>query len=87
MALRDAIDNFYERLVQDAIAATQEDTDTADYLVDVMCVALNRLPSRYYRHSIDMLFYLADEELKEMKQTSLAAVQAARVFVSEHQRE
>jgi hypothetical protein len=87
MALRDAIDNFYERLVQDAIAATQEDTDTADYLVDVMCVALNRLPSRYYRHSIDMLFYLADEELKEMKQTSLAAVKSARVFVNEHQRE
>jgi hypothetical protein len=87
MALRDAIDNFYERLVQDAIAATQEDTDTADYLVDVMCVALNRLPSRYYRHSIDMLFYLADEELKEMKRISLAAVKSARVFVSEHQRE
>ncbi len=87
MALRDAIDNFYERLAQDAIVATQEDTDTADYLVDVMCVALNRLPGRYYRHSIDMLFYLADEELKEMKATTLAAVKEARVFVSEHKRE
>ncbi|HTN33480.1 MAG TPA: late competence development ComFB family protein [Marinobacter sp.] len=87
MALRNAIDNFYERLAQDAIVATQEDTDTADYLVDVMCVALNRLPGRYYRHSIDMLFYLADEELKEMKATTLAAVKAARVFVREHQRE
>jgi hypothetical protein len=87
MALRDAIDNFYERLVQDAIVATQKDTDTTDYLVDVMCVALNRLPSRYYRHSIDMLFYLADEELKDMKANTLAVVEAARVFVQEHQRE
>lgn len=87
MALRDAIDNFYERLVQDAVAATEEETDTADYLVDVMCLALNRLPSRYYRHSIDMLFYLADEELREMKERSLAAVIAARVFVLEHKRE
>ncbi|MCM0612536.1 late competence development ComFB family protein [Marinobacter sediminum] len=87
MSLRDAIDNFYERLVQDAIEATREETDTTDYLTDVMCVALNRLPSRYYRHSIDMMFYLADEELKDMKQKSLAAVKTARGFVKEHQRE
>ena len=65
MSLRDAIDNFYERLVVDAIEATREASDTADYLTDVMCVALNRLPTRYYRHSIDMMFYLADEELKD----------------------
>jgi succinylarginine dihydrolase len=87
MSLRDAIDNFYERLVVDAIEATREESDTADYLTDVMCVALNRLPTRYYRHSIDMMFYLADEELKEMKQKSLAAVKEAREFVREHQRE
>jgi succinylarginine dihydrolase len=87
MSLRDAIDNFYERLVVDAIDATREESDTADYLTDVMCVALNRLPSRYYRHSIDMMFYLADEELKEMKQNSLTAVKEAREFVKKHQRE
>nr|WP_297401835.1 late competence development ComFB family protein [uncultured Marinobacter sp.] len=87
MSLRDAIDNFYERLVADAIDATREDADTADYLTDVMCVALNRLPTRYYRHSIDMMFYLADEELREMKDRSLAAVKDARVFVTGHQRE
>lgn len=86
MSLRDAIDNFYERLVLDAIEATRESSDTADYLTDVMCVALNRLPARYYRHTIDMMFYLADEELKEMKEKSLAAVKQARDFVSSHQR-
>ena len=87
MSLRDAINNFYERLVLDAIDATREESDTADYLTDVMCVALNRLPARYYRHSIDMMFYLADEELKEMKRKSLTAVEGAREFVREHQRE
>ncbi|KMQ73904.1 late competence development ComFB family protein [Marinobacter subterrani] len=87
MSLRDAIDNFYERLVVDAIDATREEADTADFLTDVMCVALNRLPTRYYRHSIDMMFYLGDEELKEMKQKSLAAVKDARGFVRGHQRE
>lgn len=86
MSLRDTIDNFYERLVADAIEVTLEESDTVDYLADVMCVALNRLPTRYYRHSIDMLFYLADEELKEMKQKSLTAVKEARDFVREHQR-
>lgn len=87
MSLRDAIDNFYERLVVDAIDATREEGDTADFLTDVVCVALNRLPPRYYRHSIDMMFYLGDEELKDMKEKSLAAVQDAREFVREHQRE
>ncbi len=87
MSLRDAIDNFYERLVLDAIDAPREESDTADYLTDVMCVALNRLPARYYRHTIDMMFYLADEELKEMKEKSLAAVRQARDFVRQHQRE
>jgi len=87
MSLRDAIDNFYERLVLDAIDATREESDTADYLTDVMCVALNRLPARYYRHTIDMMFYLADEERKEMKEKSLAAVRQARDFVRQHQRE
>ncbi|MCK2149907.1 MULTISPECIES: late competence development ComFB family protein [Marinobacter] len=87
MSLRDAVDNFYERLVLDAIDATRQEADTTDYLTDVMCVALNRLPNRYYRHSIDMMFYLADEELKTMKEKSLAEVMAARDFVREHQRE
>ncbi|HEA51958.1 late competence development ComFB family protein [Marinobacter antarcticus] len=87
MSFRDAIDNFYERLVMDAIDATRQPGDTADFLTDVMCVALNRLPPRYYRHTIDMMFYLADEELGGMKDKSLAAVQNARDFVIEHQRE
>ncbi|GGE79011.1 hypothetical protein GCM10011533_34170 [Streptosporangium jomthongense] len=87
MSFRDAVDNFYERLVMDAIDATREPGDTADYLTDVMCVALNRLPPRYYRHTIDMMFYLADEELSVMKEKSLAAVRFARDFVREHQRE
>ncbi|WP_100641424.1 late competence development ComFB family protein [Marinobacter salexigens] len=87
MSFSNAIDNFYERLVMEAIETTREPGDTVDYLTDVMCVALNRLPSRYYRHTIDMMFYLADEELRGMKEKSLASVKSARDFVREHQRE
>lgn len=87
MSLRDAIDNFYERLVADAIDETREEDDKADFLTDVMCVALNRLPARYYRHTIDMMFYLGDEEFKEMKTKAREAVKDARAFVKSHQRE
>ncbi|MFN2360059.1 MAG: late competence development ComFB family protein [Marinobacter sp.] len=87
MSLRDAIDNFYEPLVADAIDETREKEDSQDYLTDVLCVALNRLPAKYYRHSIDMMFYLADGELETMKTQSLAAVREAREFVKAHQRD
>ena len=60
MSLRDAIDNFYEPLVAEAIDETRGDGDSQDYLTDVMCVALNRLPAKYSRHSIDMMFYHID---------------------------
>lgn len=87
MSLRDAIDNFYEPLVAEAIDETREEGDNQDFLADVMCVALNRLPAKYYRHSIDMMFYLADGELETMKKSSLAAVKEAREFVKAHQRD
>lgn len=87
MSLRDAIDNFYEPLVAEAIEESREEGDNQDFLADVMCVALNRLPAKYYRHSIDMMFYLADGELETMKKNALAAVREARAFVKAHQRD
>lgn len=87
MSLRDAIDNFYEPLVAEAIEKTREEPDNQDYLADVMCVALNRLPAKYYRHSIDMMFYLADGELETMKKSALTAVREAREFVRAHKRD
>lgn len=87
MSLRDVIDNFYEPLVAEVIEETRESSDNQDYLADVMCVALNHLPAKYYRHSIDMMFYLADGELETMKKNALAAVQEARAFVRAHKRD
>lgn len=87
MSLLDAIDNFNERLVADAVEATREEEDGADFLADVMCVALNRLPPRYYRFAIDMRFYLPDQEMQEMNEKARAAVVEARAFVRSHQRD
>lgn len=86
MSLRDAIDNFYEGLVAEAVELSREQGDGEDFLADVMCVALNRLPSRYYRFAIDMRFYLADQELLEMKEKARVAVAEARAFVGSHNR-
>ena len=87
MSLRDNIDNLYERLVAEAIEETREAGDDEDFLIDVMCVALNRLPSKYYRHSVDMAFYLADGQMDAMRAESLDAVKGARDFVNSNSRE
>ncbi|TBW53309.1 hypothetical protein EZI54_15095 [Marinobacter halodurans] len=87
MSLLDMIDNFYEGLVAEAIEETRKPDEDEDFLADVMCVALNRLPTRYYRHSIDMRFYLADPEMQEMRERVRAAVSESRNFVLKHQRE
>lgn len=87
MSLIDAVDNLYEKLVMDAIDETRQPGDSDDYLTDVICVALNRLPSKYYRHSVDMVFYLSEGEMDKMKKDSLGAVKDAREFVQEHRRE
>lgn len=87
MSLLDTIDNFYERLVADAVDDSRQDDEDEDMLADIMCVALNRLPPRYYRHKIDMMFYLADPEMQEMRAKVATAVAEARRFVKSHQRE
>jgi hypothetical protein len=87
MSLIDAIDNLYEKLVADAIDETRDPEDNEDFLADVICVALNRLPSKYYRHSVDMVFYMAEGEMDAMKKDSLGAVRDAREFVRSHKRD
>ncbi len=58
------VHNYYERLVFEAVAQRAEAYAdfTADMLADVACVALNRLPARYVRHDVDMMFYLTEPE-------------------------
>jgi hypothetical protein len=87
MSQIDAIENLYEKLVAEAIDKTQQPDDQEDFLTDVMCVALNRLPSKYYRHSVDMVFYMAEGEMDAMKKDSLGAVRDAREFVRSHKRD
>ncbi|MGP4844882.1 late competence development ComFB family protein [Marinobacter sp. 1Y8] len=81
MSLLDNINNFYERLVLEAIEDSMQEGEDEEFLSDVMCVSLNRLPPRYYRHKIDIMFYMADPELQEMREKVAAVVVEAKIFV------
>ncbi|MGQ7275775.1 late competence development ComFB family protein [Marinobacter sp. V034] len=81
MSLLDNINNFYERLVLEAIDDSMQEGEDEEFLSDVMCVALNRLPPRYYRHKIDIMFYMADPELQEMREKVANVVAEAKTFV------
>ncbi len=52
-----------------------------DLLVDVACVALNRLPPRYIRHQVDYVFYLSERERADSERQIAEAVDYAFGFV------
>ena len=62
----DQVHNYYERLVFEEVAARAHHTEyhdfTPDMLSDVACLSLNRLPARYVRHDVDLMFYLTEQE-------------------------
>lgn len=78
------IHNYYEHLVleymRDERLAESADKDS-DFLLDVACYALSKLPARYMRHEIDMAFYLTDDERKRMQQDVKKVVDDALVYI------
>jgi len=61
----ETISNFYERLVIDHINRICRERDLkldAGAQQDIACLALNQLPPRYVRHSIDAIFFIPDDE-------------------------
>lgn len=78
----DSIHNYYEHLVLEEIVKHSDRAhQDVDYLADVACVALNRLPPRYIRHDVDMTFFMSPQEMAEMEDKVTAAVKAAIVYV------
>ncbi len=74
------IHNHYEKLVFDEIQKYQKEKDKSydeGILEDVACLALNHLPARYVRYSVDIAFYLTSKEHADMNQDVLDAVKAA----------
>lgn len=85
----DSVENYYFRLVAQHVISEYGSAELADIpgaLEDMACLALNQLPPRYVRHTIDTAFYLSIEEQQEMIRAVKLAVERAAKFVAEHPR-
>ena len=79
------VHNYYERIVFEEVARQAVDFPdySADMLADVACVALNRLPARYVRHDVDMMFYLTENERHVIEDSVSEAMGFSFAFVGE----
>ncbi|MBI2749665.1 MAG: late competence development ComFB family protein [Burkholderiales bacterium] len=79
------VHNYFERLIFEEVARRSEvhPEFTSDMLGDVACVALNRLPARYVRHDVDMMFYLTEQERHAIEVSMDEVLQFAFAFVLE----
>ncbi len=79
-----SIHNYYEHLVFDHINRELVDRypdHDEDFFLDVACYALTRLPSRYIRHDIDMIYYLAAGEQEAMEKEVEEILNSAAEFI------
>jgi chlorite dismutase len=83
----DQVHNYYERLVFEEVARRSQEPEhmgfTADMLADVACLSLNRLPARYVRHDVDLMFYLTEPERQAMQQALDEVMQFSLALVRE----
>lgn len=79
----DFVHNYYERLVLQEAHNQSERIQRGDreFLADVACVALNRLPPRYIRHDVDMTFFMSPQDMMEIERKVAAAVSDALNYV------
>lgn len=83
----ESVKNYYETLVALEIREQLKENgsgEESDYSEDVACVALNKLPPRYVRHHVDLVYYLTDEEKMKMDNAVRIAVREAITFVNRH---
>lgn len=73
-----SITNSYEQLVLDQLFDTASDSfaepPSQELLADIMCLALNRLPARYVRHSIDFAAHLSSADGRALRAQVAEAV-------------
>lgn len=88
MSLLDNIQNYYETLVIESLAAQIEGQNVdEDVLTDVICIAMNHLPPRYIRHEVDMVYYTSPIEMQEIQDKADAAVKDALEYIHAHKRD
>jgi len=82
MSIRDQIHNYYEIKVVDAIAeiAGGRGYDN-DQLIDLACLALNNLPTRYFHHEVDLAFYMSAHEHEDINRRVRQAVTDSIAYI------
>ncbi|WP_086932950.1 late competence development ComFB family protein [Agarilytica rhodophyticola] len=84
----DSVHNYYEQMVFEQLSrAFKRASEDSEFLADAACVALNRLPPRYVRHDVDMTFFMTPNELDEMVNNVVRAVNEAVEYVESRERE
>ncbi len=81
--------NYYEALVAEELQKQlkgDKHIKDRDFVEDAACVALNRLPPRYVRHHVDLVYYLSDEEKLKMDESVHDVVKEAIKFVHDHRK-
>ncbi|HSC69188.1 MAG TPA: late competence development ComFB family protein [Cellvibrio sp.] len=84
----DFLHNYYEKLVVQEVHDQSERVQQGDrdFLADVACVALNRLPPRYIRHDVDMTFFMSPQDIVEIERKVTQAVTDALSYVESRER-
>jgi|GEM_PF-149921 len=86
ISAQDSVHNYYEHLViEQLLRANDRASQDPEFMADVCCVALNRLPPRYVRHDVDMTFFLSPAEMDEMDDKIAKAVNDAVTYVLERE--
>ncbi|OUR66350.1 competence protein ComFB [Bermanella sp. 47_1433_sub80_T6] len=85
MAISDQIQNYYEFRVIETLAVLAKPKGYTDgQMVDLACLALNNLPTRYFRHEVDLAFYMSAHEHEEINRRVRQAVNDAIAFIESH---
>jgi hypothetical protein len=73
-----SITNSYEQLVLDQLfgAASESFAEPPgqELLADIMCLALNQLPARYVRHSVDFSAHLSSDDSRALRARVATAI-------------
>jgi len=84
MSIIDQIHNYYEHKVVESINVHAVNRGfTHEQLIDITCLALNNLPTRYYRHEVDLAFYMSAQEHDEINNRVDKAVKNAIEFLEQ----
>ena len=87
MSLLNNVQNFYETQTLEILAELIKGKEySEDALSDALCIALNNLPPRYIRHSVDMAYYTSPAERQEAVDKARAAVIGALEYIEKNNR-